>query len=85
MKWGKDSTMTPAIAMKLFRNSVISGNILAMNSFTGTTTPNFFEYNFSNHIKQDTGFGLKLAATKFAQASVFPFSLGLTDFGKYDE
>ena len=43
LSWGKDSTMIPAIALKFFRDNVFSGNIHAMNSFIGTTTPNFFE------------------------------------------
>ena len=50
-KWGEDSSQVVGIAMKFLRDGVHSGNIHAMHGFEGTSTPNFFENQFSNHIK----------------------------------
>jgi hypothetical protein len=82
---GSDGTMLPGIALKFFRNGVFSGNIHAMDGLDPTTTANFFEYQFSNHMKEKQTWDMKLAASKFAQANDHPISVGLSNFGKYDE
>jgi hypothetical protein len=44
--------MKQGISLKLFRDGTHSANTVAMNSFDGTETPNFFETNFRTHLKE---------------------------------
>jgi len=40
--------------------------------------------NFTNHISESQGPFTKLAASKFAQSSVYTFTIGSSDFATYD-
>ena len=62
----KMSSMLPGMALKFFRSGVPSGGIHSMDSLSATTTNNFFENNFSTHIKESLGWFVALAGLKFA-------------------
>jgi hypothetical protein len=83
--WGDRSLYLPGVAFKFFRNNTHSANIHTMHSFKGTTTPNFFQNHFSNHIKEDTDVWLKFLATKFAYPSPYVMTVGLRDFATYNQ
>ena len=58
-----DSSFSPyitALAIKIFRDGIYSGNILAINSLVNQNTTNFFQSNFSNHIKENEGTVFKI-------------------------
>ena len=40
--------------------------------------------NFTNHIRESQGPLAKLAASKFAQTSIYTFTIGTSDFATYD-
>jgi len=83
--WGEKSNMLPGIAFKFWRTRVSSGNIHAMHSFKGNTTPNFFQHNFTNHLATTLDYGFQMVATMFAKASKYALTLGLRDFATVDE
>jgi len=76
--------MVPAIAFKLYRDGMYSANTIAMSTFTGTTTSDFFMAKFHNHIPEVNKIPFSILADKFATATKYCFSLGLRDWGEYD-
>ena len=74
------------MSVKLYRNGTHSANILLMNSIrSGNTNPNFFKDNFYNHIKDNPDIGFKFAAMRAAEQSPYVLSLGLRDWGEFNE
>jgi len=77
--------MVPAIAFKMFRDGMYSANTIGMSVFTGTTNTDFFESTFHNHITKVDKLPFSALAAKFATATRFCFSLGLRDWGDYNQ
>jgi hypothetical protein len=50
----------PALAIKLFRDGMYSGNICGTSPLENQNTTNFFQRNFSNHLKENEGTVSKL-------------------------
>jgi hypothetical protein len=50
----------PALAIKIFRDGMYSGNILGITSLNNQNTTNFFQRNFSNHLIENEGTVLKV-------------------------
>jgi len=71
----------PGMGIKFFRDGRESANFVAMYSLDGQkcTDKNFFAHDWSNHIGATKNFGLKLAASKFWQASYCSQMVGLSD------
>jgi hypothetical protein len=79
--------LTPALAFKVFRDGMPSGNVIAMYELSGQTNLNFFENNLCNHVAARPDFGLKLQllGAKFRLSSSWPGCLGLSEFASYTE
>jgi len=71
--------------LKFFRDSVPSGNTIAMFGVNGVPTWNFFTYPFSNHIGSAKGVALTVLGQKFSTATNHIQTLGLKDFALFDE
>ena len=56
---------------------------MAPGSKTNNTVQ-FMTGNFTNHIAESQGPFAKLAASKFAQSSIYTFTIGSSDFATYD-
>jgi hypothetical protein len=83
-----DDSMTAGISIKILRDHVPSGNIIAMWKLDGQQSLNFFEFPFSNRVPEDPNlsFKLRMLGKKFAIASKrFPGSLGLSEFAKFNQ
>jgi len=48
-------------------------------------TVQFMSGNFTNHIAESQGSGTKFAASKFAQASPYTFTIGTSHFALFDK
>jgi hypothetical protein len=57
------------MALKLFRDGIPSGNIIAMFGVNGIPSWNFFKFPFSNHISSAKGTALRLLGQKFSTAT----------------
>ncbi len=75
---------TPGMGVKFLRNGMYSGNFVAMYSVNGVPTWNPFGESFANHIPGASG-ALKFLAAKFATATDYVQTVGLSDFAKYDQ
>eukprot|EP00347_Sterkiella_histriomuscorum_P022948 403336536 len=75
----------PGFGLKLLRNGVPSGNLVAMFSVDGTQSWNFFKKEFSNHIPEPISTAQKILARKFATATPFIQYVGLSDIATYDQ
>ena len=60
------SSLLPGMALKFFRTGVPSGGIHSMDSLSPNESNNFFENNFSTHIKESLGWFIAFAGLKFA-------------------
>jgi len=77
----EDDAMTAGISIKILRDNIPSGNIIAMWALDGQKSLNFFEKPFSNRVAEDPNlsFKLRMLGKKFAIACKrFPGSLGLS-------
>lgn len=77
-------SMVPAIAFKLFRDGIYSANTISMTTFKGTSSANFFESTFHNHIPKLDKPPFSILAAKFATATKYCFTLGLKDWADFD-
>lgn len=55
-----------------------------MDSLSANESNNFFEHNFSTHIKESLGWFIAFAGLKFAQANRFILQVGTKDFAKFE-
>lgn len=79
---------TPGMGLKLFRSGVRSANMFEMFMLEGQESFNFFENTLTNHPIlhcEDRVGSLGLLYNKFATASNYPTTIGLSDFAFYDE
>ncbi|CAB9527387.1 expressed unknown protein [Seminavis robusta] len=74
-----DSGTTPGLSLKLFRDGMPSSNMLAMESLEGQTSGNFFEFDFSNHLKPATTALLRYVGHRFSQYSCPSTRTGLSE------
>jgi len=81
------SSITPAIALKAFRDGVPSGNLIFMYELDGQTSLNFFDNVLCNRVAQrpDLPLKLQLLGKKFALQSAYPGSLGISEFSTTTE
>ena len=81
-KWGADSSFMPGISLKFFRDGTHSANLMALQSFIATETPDFFQYDFKNHIDENTvvSASVKLISKLFSKGSKWALTLGLKDW-----
>jgi hypothetical protein len=79
--------LTPALAFKVLRDGVPSGNVIAMYELSGQDNLNFFEKNLCTHLAARPDFPLKLQllGRKFSLSSAWPACLGLSEFASYTE
>ena len=84
-KWGNDSGFLPGMGIKWYRDGVKSANLVAMPGFEPTKSPNFFENNFSNHIKPIDATAIKVLSHIFAKGSPWSTSIGLKDWAEFDK
>ena len=73
------------MGLKLLRNGVHSANLVAMFSVNGQSTWNFFQNNFTNHIPSASGVALTTLAHKFATATPYVQTVGLSDFSNFTQ
>lgn len=81
----KTNEITPGLAIKFLRDSVPSGNLIAMPGIEAQKSMNFFLHDFVNHIPKPSGAAFNVLAAKFLSYSNFIFELGLSDLSKYDQ
>ena len=84
-KWGDKSTMLPGMGIKWYRDGAPSANLQAMPGFDPTTTPNFFQNDFTNHIKPIDDIAIKVLSHLFAKASKYATSMGLRTWATIDK
>ena len=84
-KWGAESNFLPGMGIKWYRDGIKSANLVAMPGFDPTQTPNFFENNFSNHIKPINDTAIKVLSHLFAKGSPWATSIGLKDWAEFDK
>jgi hypothetical protein len=79
--------LTPAMAIKAFRDGVPSGNIIGMYELDGQPSLNFFEHNLCTHLadRPTLPLKLKLLGAKFKLQSSYPGCLGLSEFASFTE
>jgi len=75
------------LSIKLLRDKVPSANVVAMFALDGQESWNFFKNDFSNHVPVPKQSSVVLAAGSLKFASVTPFihTIGLNNWGEYDE
>lgn len=84
-KKGPSGNFIPGFGLKLLRDGVPSANLVAMFSVDGQDSWNFFKNDFSNHIEAAEAFSLNVLAHKFAEATPYVQTVGLSDFGLYSQ
>jgi len=79
--------ITPAFAIKAFRDGIPSGNIIGMYDLDGQTSLNFFEHNLCTHLadRPTLPTKLQLLGAKFKIQSSYPGCLGLSEFASFTE
>jgi hypothetical protein len=79
--------MTPALAIKAFRDGYPSANIIAMYELDGQKSLNFFENNLCTHLaaRPTLPAKLQILGAKFKIQSSYPGCLGLSEFASYTE
>jgi hypothetical protein len=82
---GSGSYITPGLGLKLLRDGVPSGNLVAMPGLDGQQDYNVLSQNYSNHLTFPTSWALALVASKFTQASACPLMVALGDMAAYSE
>ena len=82
-KWGKDSNFLPGMGIKWYRDGIHTGNLQAMPGFDPTQSPNFFENNFTNHVKPIDDTAIAILSHLFAKGSKYATSMGLRDWAEY--
>ena len=71
------SFIAPGLGLKLLRDGVPSGNLVAMPGLDGQADFNVLSLNYSNHVAYPDGWGAAILAQKFTQASNCPLMVGL--------
>lgn len=77
--------MSPGIGIKLLRDGVDSGNIIATHSFDGQNSLNFFENSMSNNIEPSVTPIVVEGLGHFAGETDFVWSMGLSEFASYTQ
>jgi len=83
-----DTTLTPGIAVKFFRDGMDSANFVAMYALTGQTSFNFFAHDHTNHVPDipaNSPLPQRLLKQAFLKASDWPTFVGLSDFAQFDQ
>lgn len=75
----------PGIGLKFLRDGVHSADLVAMYSVNGQENWNFFSNNFTNHIGAASGVALTALSHKFATATPYVQTVGLSDYAQYNE
>ena len=75
--------LAPGLGLKFLRNGIDSANLVAMFSVDGQPSWNFFANDWSNHIPKNSPSLAPLAA-KFATATNYITSVGLSNWANYD-
>ena len=76
--------MAPGIAIKLLRDGIDSGNLVAMKDVEGQSGLDFFKNDFETHLPADrNNFFLMLAGVKFATASEKIQTIGLSNLATF--
>lgn len=73
----------PGMGLKFLRDGMQSANLVSMYSVNGQPSWNFFANDFSNHIGPATSASLELLAAKFATATPYVQTVGLSDFSNF--
>jgi len=84
---GKDNEhLVPAMGLKFLRDGIHSADLVSMYSIDGNPKgdKNFFSQDFKNHLAAGTTTPTILLAKKFATATNYITSIGLSDFAAYD-
>jgi hypothetical protein len=61
------NVITPGFGLKLFRDGVPSGNLLAMPGLDGQGDFNVLSLNYSSHVAYPTSWAVAMIASKFVQ------------------
>jgi len=78
--------LAPGLGLKFLRDGVDSADLVAMYGVNGTPGDwNFFEKDFTNHIKAAKGAALEAVAIKFSTETPWIQSVGLSDFAQIGE
>ena len=78
--------MSPGIGIKLLRDGIDSGNLVAMNDVIEQAGFDFFQKDFETHIPANSdSLRLIIPAMKFATASRNIQTIGLSDFASFTE
>jgi hypothetical protein len=75
-----DSKLFPCIAIKFFRSSAQSGNMLAAGTKTGQANSKFFEHAQSTSISESMPYVARWILEIFRRYSKHPTQLGISDF-----
>ena len=81
----KTPTLLPGMGVKLLRDGVDSANFVAMYSVDGQSSLNFFANDFSNHIPDAKSLSLKPLEARFATATKWIQTVGLSNMAKYTQ
>ena len=81
----KTPNSTPGMAFKLLRSGMDSANFVSMYSVDGQDDLNFFANDFSNHVPEPKSFSLKPLEARFATATDWIQTVGLSEMASYDQ
>lgn len=71
------------MGLKFLRDGKDSANLVAMYKLEGQDNDgNFFSHDFNTNVPSPTSTALKVAAAKFATATMYVTEMGLKDWGE---
>ena len=80
----KTPNSRPGVGVKLLRDGMDSANFVSMFSVDGQEDLNFFANNFENHIPDVTSATLKPLEARFATATDWIQTVGLSEMASFD-
>ena len=81
----KKPNLTPGMGIKCLRDGMDSANFVSMFSVDGQDDLNFFANNFENHIPDVKSFTLKPLEARFATATDWIQTVGLSNWAGWDQ
>lgn len=81
----EDRGLAPGLGLKMLRDGIDSGNLVAMFGVNGQPEWNFFEHDFTTWIGAGESTKLKVLSCKFATATKHIQNVGMSDIATFSE